>query len=926
MLQEVILLAKHSASLKYVYKIRSSRLRKAKWDLTLTIEEAMRNEEIVALADSTALRFIMEIERKENQDQYIISIRDQIRALKMKDNKTANKKKLSSLYKELYEASFVSSYLSVVIDNNQDYDRLNSKKGFYINGMKYRRLLATTSGAKNNTVVFVNCEIYEELSRRIDNGRNMNKPFVPARLEAYKSLVCSTSTPVPHPSGILVVDDCETSFFSNVIEIDDSVTKKFPKLRYKENYEITLNESDGYGLILPSLSQKWAEQLGENYIPSGFCIRNAFTKGMLFTFDFHAFAGQIAKSYIVKDIWGHERDIRDAEIVLTASMLKLWDSYDHLEHFLQHCRQNNYTFSVTKVTPEALEDERNLNYQFIQSLDLSDDQIRALITPTINEIQDILGLDPYKSILFLSGKELTADTLLHKKVSAFSKALMAEPSVIHDPFIRNKIYGMIKKRINDAKVGVVKVAGNFSTISGDPFSLCQSMFGMEVTGLLRAGSFYSKYWNDRNVSQVACFRAPMTCAENIRILQLENTPEMNYWYKYMNTVTIFNSWDTTTHALNGADKDGDAVLTTNNKVLLDSIETLPSIVCVQKIAEKKIVTEKDAIQANKNSFGDEIGKVTNRITSMFDVRAKYPKDSKEYKTLTYRIQCGQNYQQNAIDKAKGINSKDMPKEWYDRQAADASKDRDMNLRILADRKPYFFGYIYPELQKQYRSHVKAYEMNCRERFRIGLNELIAKEERTSDEQLFLQNYYDYMPLSISKSVMNRLCWMVEAAFDRTKEAASRTEFDYSIYKTEKPYSKREFQQLSDVLEKYQETVKSHALSARKARVTEEEAQSARMVFKQALEQEVYEKCSNKEDVCNILLDLCYRKNTTKQIVWDLCSGQILENLLEKSGHTLTYPRLDPHGTLSFGGHLFSLETVHLKEFDDEELKKHEIDH
>lgn len=919
MQQEVIILAKISASLKYVFKIRSSRLRKAKWNLTLSMDEAMSNEEIVALADSTALRFILEIEHKENQDPYILSIREQIHALKIEDNNLANKNKIRSLYKKLYEASFVSSYLSVVMDNNQDYDRLNSKKGFYINGIKYRRLLATTSGAKNSTVVFVNCDIYDELMRRIDNGRNMNKPFVPARLEAYKSLVCSTSTPVPHPNGILVVNDCETSFFSNVIEIDDSVTKKFPKMRYKENYDIKLNESDGYGLILPSLSQKWAKQLGENYIPSGFCIRNAFAKGMLFTFDFHAFAEQVAESYIVKDVWGHERDIRQAEIVLTASMLKLWDSYDHLEHYLHHCRQNNYTFSVTKVTPESLEDERNLNYQFIQSLDLSDEQIRTLIMPTLDEINDILGLDPYKSILFLNGKDITADTF-HKKGNDFSKALMADPSIIHDPFIRNKIYGMIRKRMNDAKVGVIKVAGNFSTISGDPFSLCQSMFGMEVTGLLPAGSFYSKYWNDRNVSQVACFRAPMTCAENITILQLKNTPEMNYWYKYMNTVTIFNSWDTTTHALNGADKDGDAVLTTNNKVLLDSIERLPAIVCVQKIAEKKIVTEKDAIQANKNSFGDEIGKVTNRITSMFDVRAKFPKDSKEYKTLTYRIQCGQNYQQNAIDKTKGINSKDMPKEWYDRHAADASKDREMNLRILADKKPYFFGYIYPELQKQYRGHVKAYEMNCMERFRVSLSELMVKEDRTDDEQLFLQNYYDYMPLSITESVMNRLCRMVEDVFDRTKETASNAEFDYSIYKTAKPYSKRTYQQLSEVLENYQESVKSHVLSARKARMTEDEAQSARMMFKQSFKQEVYEKCSNTEDVCNILLDLCYSKNTTKQIVWDICSDQILSNLLEKNGHTITFPRMDHGGSIPFGGNLFSLETVKLKNLDNKELK------
>ena len=47
------------------------------------------------------------------------------------------------------------------------------------------------------------------------------------------------------------------------------------------------------------------------------------------------------------------------------------------------------------------------------------------------------------------------------------------------------------------------------------------------------------------------------------------------------------------------------------------------------------------IRANINSFGDDIGKITNRITSMFDVMAQFPEDSEEYRVLDYRIKCGQ---------------------------------------------------------------------------------------------------------------------------------------------------------------------------------------------------------------------------------------------------------------------------------------------
>ena len=65
-------------------------------------------------------------------------------------------------------------------------------------------------------------------------------------------------------------------------------------------------------------------------------------------------------------------------------------------------------------------------------------------------------------------------------------------------------------------------------------------------------------------------------------------------------------------------------------------------------------------KSNKDGFGDKIGSITNRITSMFDVLAGQEVGSKEYNTLMYRIMCGQHYQQNAIDRIKGIKFVDMP--------------------------------------------------------------------------------------------------------------------------------------------------------------------------------------------------------------------------------------------------------------------------
>ncbi len=626
-------------------KLHSSRLKKAKWNLTLSLVEARQNDELIALSDSNTLRFIDEINHLNDADERAAEIQRKIRRIRKLETSRANRKTIRQLYNELDEIQYKPDYMCFIVDKLEHYDKA-CKDGFYINGIHYERLLGTNGGVKNSTIVFASSRVAPELKRRLDNGRDLEKPLVPAKFESYKALSCSGSEPVSLPHGICVVNDCITHFKSNVITIDDANSDE-PVVEYKENEDIELIDSDGYGLMLPSLAERWSKELGLDYVVSGMNTRFSWEKGMIFTFDFLEFADTVAGTRIIKDAWGNEVDLSNVELILTTSQLKLWDSYKSCDDYLANCLQNGYTFGIPKVCPKELENERNLNYQFIQSYQLTDEQIEELIQPTITEIKDILGLDYRKSILFLKGMFLTEDNV-NDLDDDFVKALMIEPEMINDPYVRSRIHQMIRKRIKDAKVGVIKVEGNYSIISGDPYSLCQSMFGLEVTGLLKAGELYNRYWIDKGSEYVSCFRAPMSCSNNIVKLKVVNTPEMQHWYQYMKTVTILNSWDTTTHATNGADKDGDMYLLTDNKVLVENTLNLPALMCAQRKAPKKKIEEADLILANKNSFGDEIGKTTNRITTMFDIQAQFKPDSKEYQVLDYRIKCGQLFQQNSI--------------------------------------------------------------------------------------------------------------------------------------------------------------------------------------------------------------------------------------------------------------------------------------
>lgn len=544
-----IVIGKQLVCQKFIFKIHSTRLRKNGWDLTLPLPEARRNDEIISLADSQMLRWIDELNGVTDADARAREIKAQIKKVRRESNSLANKKELKKLYSLLDDLQFKKDYLCLIIDKTKDYYR--AVRGFSINGVRYRRLLGTNGGIKNSTIVFVSERLHDELERRVRNDMRMDALLVTAKLEAYRALTCSASVPVSYPNGVLVVPDVETSFRSDIIALNDENADE-PIMTVLRDYEVTINATDGCGMMSPALAERWSREIGLHYTTCGMNTRASFEKGMVFTFDFVEFAEKVAGSYLVRDAWGNMVDIRNVELILTTNMLKLWDLYDSCDDYLEKSKRNGYTFGIAKCCPEVLEDERTTNYQFIQGYELTDEDIDELIEPTMSEIRDVLGGDWRKTLLFLKGVAMNDKNILNAE-DDYAKAIMINPEILNDPYIQSSIYRLIRNRINEAKVGVLKVHGNYSIVSCDPYLLCQGMFGMKPTGLLGAGEIYNKYWIDHGAEKLACFRAPMSCRNNIRLVHLTKSEEAAYWYRYMTACTVFNSWDTASAAMNGMD-------------------------------------------------------------------------------------------------------------------------------------------------------------------------------------------------------------------------------------------------------------------------------------------------------------------------------------------------------------------------------------
>lgn len=913
---------------RFIYKIESKELKKANWNLTLPLKTAMRNrpEVIVSLNDSQCLRFIDEINQATDINDKVRALQKKIRDIKKLPKSRENRKIINGYYDTLYELQFQKDYLCVIMSKESDYDLCN--RGFSIDYgdgciVKYRRLLGTNGGIKNSTIVYVNENVYPELKKRLDNGRNMDVPLVPAKLEAYQALICSGSIPLPKPNGIIVVPDCITHFKEDVILIDDSCEGE-PKLTREHDYEFEHNDSDGYGLMLPSYSRRVNEFLsgdGEHTI-AGMNTRYAFTKGMLYTFDFIEFAEKVAGTYEITDVWGIKRDIRQAEVILTESMLKLWSSYQSWEDYYENCEKNGYNFSVTKTTPEQLENVRDTNYQFLQSYQFTDKELEELCSQTINEIQDIAGLDYRKSIVFLCGYGLNDKNVFADNIEDVAKALMIDRRLINDPFVRNKIFNRVKNRILMGERGAIRIDANYAMISGDPYALAQSMFGLEITGLLRAGEVYHKYWLDKGADEISCFRAPMTCHNNIRRMRLSRSEQAAYWYRYIDTVLIYNAWDSATEAENGADKDGDTNMCTDNPIIVMNTRSEPTIVCLQKKVAKIIPTEEDIIIANKLAFNDDIGIVTNHVTSMIEVQAGFEPGTKEYEELSYRIMCGQLYQQNTIDRAKGIIANPMPSYWYsmrdnkvDEDDADEIKrQKEFNSRIAASKKPYFMTYVYPRLKSENDTYLRNNNRDAVRRFwKYDINsieDLFAYKDKTDEMVAFCDYYKRLLPVGYNACVINRISWLFEKVFNgfvgRFSSLVEKTsKFDYSILKSDAGYSRASYYEVNKLYYEYLCRVNHYKDRRKIEKIDKFDNYIEQQLLIDFFVSECHRICPNEEELCDIILDICYQRESTKALAWIICGTTIINNLLRKNNYSLLYPQqVDEGGDFTYGGRSF----------------------
>lgn len=889
-------------------KFSSDRLRTRNNDITITLDEARLNNEIVSIADNETLR---QYRKARNIFYSYKTTRDLIslkKKLSRENNNKETRNKIREVQRQIDETLFVSEIVFVQFANISHYKKID-KEGLFINGKKYVRLLCGAGHARKSIVMFVVEELFETLKKSFDNGRDLEKELVAGKLGAYEGLYASSTQIVSQPRFV-VVADLETEqdrlvdwVFENESGEEDVIEK---------NISLKSNLFDGQGLVSMGFAETWARDLGLDYTPSSFCVRSSYLKGQCVSFDFHEMAKENGIKKI-KDVYGNEYDIKDIDAIIAASQFKLWSSYSSMEQYLESSKKNGIKWGVSKYTPKT---EKNFfwsSYQYVQVLNLNEKEVEELCKPTIDYIKSVSSEDANSAIIYMLGNKTEKDLEkfnIDEVDDKILKVLLFNKGAIKDTYIRNYLLKKLNKKIRESYTGKLLLNGNYQVAVSDPYALSQHSLGLKVTGLLGENEYYCSYWNDRGVNKVSALRSPLTWRSEVNKLSLKKGKRLDKWFGHIKSGVIYNIFGIDTFLQADSDFDYDIIATTDNTLFFEkSYGGLP-ITYERKNAPKKKINKSDIYEADILSFGSKIGLVTNYSTSMYSLISKFKEGSEEYETLLKRLKICRFLQGQQIDRTKGVITKPVP-EWskWKRVEKDSTEEEkrkiELHNKLLIDKRPMFMRYLYAQKNKEHKDYHDNWENYCQTEFGYGVDELL-KKERDAIEETSFQRYVKFNPFIYgSTGVMDMVYLYMIKSISEQKISFKNSEFDYSTYMDKDIRSeKSKLEQMKELFREYKAFKKNLYSSS-----NFDNADQMLSIIRHRAEFGI---SSNIKELANLAIMVSYSTKTPSAFAFDLFFDGVVENMKKNFSGTIEIPVITEEENFSYLGKKYKIKKLKVK--------------
>ena len=542
-----------------------------------------------------------------------------------------------------------------VLDYQKISEYMFRPEGITLNfGKEDKRYIAferSASMSRANQLSFVREDVYEALRERMMLGMNIGKCQL-SKLYAYNALLFTSgkryidSDAILNDKKIIVIKNPE-SVIENIKTVtvngdgSNNAVRKYT--RTEESKDITITEFDGEGFISPRLADSL--DMGHN----SFQIRMPYIKGVVHKVDFASLLSELEVPFIV-DMWGNKHNPADVDIVLTDSMFKglKWMTDNGLSwaEYLERCKRYNHALYVSGKDKIEPQDTTELNYQFLNTLSITDDEFRPKDLPlgfkgspeydSRHWITKTTEAEYYRLVADNAARrryftdELSEDLTDNRR--KFRAELIKKNALfIDEPIYARELKDRAENLLGRYAMGQLLVAGDNRYLSDDLLRLIAYMV-KEAVGDGEAYSLLEKEFISDNFMYApqpsyeksdyyTILRSPHIARnEEVLVKPMEPGELREKYFSHLSYVIMVDSRSLIPERLGGADFDGDMVKTIAdplvNKCVMRSSTELPLL---------KIPTEQPLIaDANdwyerfitvKNTFSSRVGQISNAALS-----------------------------------------------------------------------------------------------------------------------------------------------------------------------------------------------------------------------------------------------------------------------------------------------------------------------
>ena len=921
-------------NLYQVFKLPASMLVKNNCNITnYTLSKGLKEGTVVSIGDNLVfqqLRYLHNDYRDHTElFNYVAKIRNAMHDYK----KNGQHKEARILEQEISKVLFVKDIVNVNIDGKKsDFNQFRTK-GFYLNGIHYIYLCSGSGQIRRNTATFINEEYYERVVKTLNCGLDeKTSEFVLAKYSAYFALAFSSILWVRTPR-VCVIKDFYNTLKQEPVDFIYHDENDDNKAKIEERkMDLEVNCADGQGLIDPNFAKLWSEDMHLKYTPCSFVVRSCFIKGNLATFDFKEYA-KVHGITTIKDRWGKTYNIDDIDVLLSESQFKTYKYYSSWQEYANYMTKGNIHWGVARYN--KIEDDEYVlaNYQYIQALTLDTEDIKELIAPTVEWIQQICSGDLLYAMLYAFGNKsinVEYNNLYGSAKTNPMRALIKNANFLDDTYVQQKLYKNITESINHAKIGKIWIHGNYQFMVADPIAQCQSALGLPVTGALKRDEVWSDFWTKRNAKVLDLCRSPMIDVHEHNPCNVHYSYEASYWYKYMTSGIIFSIYDTSTFRAEDADFDGDIILSTDNPYFLKGSHKDHNIITYEKgLATPAKMTINNITATVMKGFGTGVGGFSNTATILYAMAAIFDKPGHEdqYQEIMTRIKLLREIVGQEIDRIKGADKPSLPPEWKKIEQITPQDSQDEVIRkmrrnaMVVSKKPYFFRYLYPELNARYKQFEASYNQISRDMFGIKFKKLLVKENKTEEEKNLVRRYQKYSPLITAPCTMNKLCKEFESVdfdikFDRPDSAPTKSRSMLPTFEDEfaDTYDQAKANIVRELYKEYisKKQIKHLTNILAQTSVPEDEYQEYRSTVYDDILSRLRDKMSENNITAKELLFYCNRISSSYKtfnwgFAWELLDEQILT--LIPQGETFCPFKDEEEGEYYYLGNHYSLKDI-----------------